>query len=219
MSGEGAMRGWIQKLFRRDRKAGQAATELMLTISVISVATVAGAYTFVPQFRGGVNSLASDVEVMLSTHQINVRGGGTGSATSPTGSGTSTTMGGPQASGPGGPSIADDANVININDDGKISKAAALMMMALGIGLMVYYGSKYGMTAAGKAKMEAMTKAYAEAGGTAEGLQKGIESAAADPEGAAQTISNGGQPSIRKGVYHPPEGGGPFSKGGGPVTA
>ena len=55
---------------RLARQEGQTATEYMLIISVVVVAIVAAAYSFVPTFREGVNELAIDVQSILSTGQI-----------------------------------------------------------------------------------------------------------------------------------------------------
>ena len=49
---------------------GQTATEYMLIISVIVIAVVAAAYTFVPTFQDGVQALADDVQSILDTGKI-----------------------------------------------------------------------------------------------------------------------------------------------------
>ena len=49
---------------------GQTATEYMLIISVIVIAVVAAAYTFVPTFQEGVQALANDVKSILDTGKI-----------------------------------------------------------------------------------------------------------------------------------------------------
>jgi len=49
---------------------GQTATEYMLIVSVVVIAVVAAAFTFVPTFRDGVSELAKDVASILSTGQI-----------------------------------------------------------------------------------------------------------------------------------------------------
>jgi Flp pilus assembly pilin Flp len=49
---------------------GQTATEYMLIISVIVIAVVAAAYTFVPTFQQGVAKLAGDVASILGTGKI-----------------------------------------------------------------------------------------------------------------------------------------------------
>ena len=49
---------------------GQTATEYMLIISVIVIAVVAAAYTFVPTFQDGVQALANDVKSILDTGKI-----------------------------------------------------------------------------------------------------------------------------------------------------
>ena len=51
-------------------RRGQTATEYMLLISVIVIAVVAAAYVFVDPFREGVEALAKDVSVILSTGEI-----------------------------------------------------------------------------------------------------------------------------------------------------
>ena len=53
---------------------GQTATEYMLIISVVVIAVVAAAYTFVPTFKKGVAELASDVETILQHGQIGSAG-------------------------------------------------------------------------------------------------------------------------------------------------
>jgi Flp pilus assembly pilin Flp len=51
-------------------ESGQTATEYMLIISVIVIAVVAAAYTFIPGFQAGVEALAKAIEEMLSTGLI-----------------------------------------------------------------------------------------------------------------------------------------------------
>ena len=46
---------------------GQSTTEYMLLVSVIVIAVVAAAYIFIPDFQGGVDSLAKDISYYLST--------------------------------------------------------------------------------------------------------------------------------------------------------
>jgi len=53
---------------------GQTATEYMLIISVVVIAVVAAAYTFVPTFQNGVSELAKDVSTILSTGKIGGQG-------------------------------------------------------------------------------------------------------------------------------------------------
>jgi len=55
---------------------GQSTVEYMLLISVIVIAIVAAAYTFVPLFQEGVKKLGEDIKKALSTGQL----GKTGSA-------------------------------------------------------------------------------------------------------------------------------------------
>lgn len=57
-------------------ETGQTATEYMLIISVVVIAVVAAAYTFVPTFKQGVNSLAIDVSTILDGGCINGCAGG-----------------------------------------------------------------------------------------------------------------------------------------------
>ena len=52
-------------------ETGQTATEYMLIISVVVIAVVAAAYTFVPTFRQGVADLAMDVSTILDGGCIN----------------------------------------------------------------------------------------------------------------------------------------------------
>jgi hypothetical protein len=49
-------------------RSGQAASEYMMVVSVLVIAVVAVAYTFVPSFHHGVNDLASSVRVRLEKH-------------------------------------------------------------------------------------------------------------------------------------------------------
>src|SRR3954469_16738264 len=66
------------------RRSGQTSSEHMLVISVIVVAAVAAAYTFLPDFQSGVASLGSDVSSILATHQMaGVGGSGAGSGSGP----------------------------------------------------------------------------------------------------------------------------------------
>ena len=53
---------------------GQTATEYMLIISVVVIAVVAAAYTFVPTFQQGVADLASDVKTILDGGKIGTAG-------------------------------------------------------------------------------------------------------------------------------------------------
>lgn len=54
------------KRFVRE-EAGQTATEYMLILSVVVIATVASAYQFVPAFSSGVNALGQTVQKILAT--------------------------------------------------------------------------------------------------------------------------------------------------------
>lgn len=67
-------------MFSRARqRIGQAGTEYMLVLSVLTIAVVAGAFVFVPTFQNGTMSLAHDISTILDTHQIagmGVGGGG-----------------------------------------------------------------------------------------------------------------------------------------------
>ena len=49
---------------------GQAATEYMALVSVVVIAVVAAAWTFVPGFQDGVGALATDVSTILDTGAI-----------------------------------------------------------------------------------------------------------------------------------------------------
>lgn len=55
---------------------GQTATEYMLIVSVVVIAVVAAAYTFVPTFQQGVADLADDVSTILDGGCINGCAGG-----------------------------------------------------------------------------------------------------------------------------------------------
>src|SRR5271170_2306064 len=61
------------KNFIKD-EAGQTATEYMLIISVVVIAVVAAAYTFVPTFQSGVQDLANDVKTILAHGKIGSAG-------------------------------------------------------------------------------------------------------------------------------------------------
>lgn len=70
---------------------GQTSTEYMMMISVVVIAVVAAAYTFVPSFQDGVSSLAQDTSSILdsgtvgSTGTSHDSGGTSGGAPSATG--------------------------------------------------------------------------------------------------------------------------------------
>lgn len=49
---------------------GQTATEYMLLVSVIVIAVVATAYTFIPQFQKAVLALGLDVQTIADTGKI-----------------------------------------------------------------------------------------------------------------------------------------------------
>lgn len=51
------------RTFRSER--GQAASEMMLLIAVVTIAVVAAAYSYVPWFRVGVYNLGEQVQVIL----------------------------------------------------------------------------------------------------------------------------------------------------------
>jgi Flp pilus assembly pilin Flp len=53
---------------------GQAATEYMMLISVVTVAVVAASFTYVPAFKVAVFNLAEQVEVMLDGGTIGEAG-------------------------------------------------------------------------------------------------------------------------------------------------
>lgn len=50
---------------------GQTATEYMLIVSVIVIAIVAAAYSFLPSFQMGVEAMAKDIQSILDTGKIN----------------------------------------------------------------------------------------------------------------------------------------------------
>ncbi len=54
----------------RRRAAGQGATENLLVISFVTIATVGAGATFLPAFRAGVGALGEDVEQILSSGAI-----------------------------------------------------------------------------------------------------------------------------------------------------
>lgn len=60
---------------RWSKEAGQAATESMLVIAVVTIAVVASGYSFVPMFGNGVDALARDVAVILEVGEIGGGGG------------------------------------------------------------------------------------------------------------------------------------------------
>ncbi len=79
---------WPCHLARRLRRAGhmrkgtsgQAASELMLVVSVAVIAISAAAFEFVPTFRAGVGVLAREVSRMLATNAIGSAGVGAANA-------------------------------------------------------------------------------------------------------------------------------------------
>lgn len=99
-------KGKARRLGSRGREAGQGATEYMLVIGVVVIALIAAAYTFVPQFKSGVQELAVDVKVMLSDHKVlgiassstGINGNQNGSTTVPGSSSSTTTSTGSSAS-------------------------------------------------------------------------------------------------------------------------
>ena len=52
-------------------ESGQSSSEYMLIVSVVVIAVVAAAYTFVPTFQQGVADLAQDVSTILDGGCIN----------------------------------------------------------------------------------------------------------------------------------------------------
>ena len=58
----------IKRLLRSER--GQGATEYMLVISVIVVAVVGSAYTYVPMFRVAVFNMSEQVQMMLDNGTV-----------------------------------------------------------------------------------------------------------------------------------------------------
>lgn len=66
---------------RWKNESGQAATESMLVIAVVTIAVVASGYSFVPMFGNGVNALAQDVAEILEVGDIGDNGGGAGNNT------------------------------------------------------------------------------------------------------------------------------------------
>lgn len=85
-------------------QSGQTSTEYMLVVSVVVVAVVAGAYTFVPAFNNGVRSLADDVERILGGDGIGGQGGRNAAGDTMSGQGG----GEAPSSGDRGPSISMD---------------------------------------------------------------------------------------------------------------
>lgn len=55
----------------KNRIKGQTGTEYMLIISVVVIAVVAAAYTFVPEFQAGVMTLGTKVMTILDGGCIN----------------------------------------------------------------------------------------------------------------------------------------------------
>lgn len=52
-------------------ESGQTATEYMLIISVVVIAVVAAAYTYVPEFQAGVMALGTKVMTIMDKGCIN----------------------------------------------------------------------------------------------------------------------------------------------------
>ena len=61
-------------MYREKTRSAQSTTEYMLLLSVIVIAIVAAAYVFVEPFQEGVNSLALDVQGILSTGDLTASG-------------------------------------------------------------------------------------------------------------------------------------------------
>ena len=53
------------------KTAGQTGTEYMLLISVVVIAVVAAAYTYIPEFQAGVTELGTKVMTILDVGCIN----------------------------------------------------------------------------------------------------------------------------------------------------
>jgi hypothetical protein len=62
------------------RSRGQGSAEMMLVISVVSIAAVASASTMIPLFRSGVENLGRDVSVILSSGSVGGANRGNGGA-------------------------------------------------------------------------------------------------------------------------------------------
>lgn len=61
----------MRKLAKNSKVAGQTGTEYMLIISVVVIAVVAAAYTYVPEFQAGVETLGTKVMTILDKGCIN----------------------------------------------------------------------------------------------------------------------------------------------------
>ena len=59
------------KLSKNKKITGQTGTEYMLIISVVVIAVVAAAYTYVPQFQTGVEALGTKVMTIMDRGCIN----------------------------------------------------------------------------------------------------------------------------------------------------
>ena len=57
-----------------EEESGQTATEYMLLLSVVVLAVVSAAYTFIDPFRQGVEGLADDVQTVLGSGLVNGAG-------------------------------------------------------------------------------------------------------------------------------------------------
>ena len=83
------------------RRCGQTATEYMLVISVVVIAAVSAAWTFVPAFQDGVRDLGGDVQRMLGTGAAARAGAGGGGDPSAGGCETGGGCGGEPRGAPG----------------------------------------------------------------------------------------------------------------------
>lgn len=61
----------MRMLKKNSRIQGQTGTEYMLIISVVVIAVVAAAYTYIPQFQEGVETLGTKVMTILDAGCIN----------------------------------------------------------------------------------------------------------------------------------------------------
>lgn len=66
------MSGLITRFIREEE--GQGATEYMLLISVIVLAVVSAAYTFIGPFREGVEEMSKDVKTILASGLVDGQG-------------------------------------------------------------------------------------------------------------------------------------------------
>ena len=60
----------LKRRMRLSSEQGQTSTEYMILVSVVVIAILSAAYTFVPSFESGVQSLGADVQSILDVGTV-----------------------------------------------------------------------------------------------------------------------------------------------------